>query len=61
LEPAELFHQLLEHRYFLSQQRAEGVPTEEALDDFVSNVLVTQPAERQLAEVGLTPPEEPSP
>jgi hypothetical protein len=39
LEPAELFHELLEHRYYLSMQRGAGVSTEEALADYIEHVL----------------------
>jgi hypothetical protein len=48
LEPAEVFHQLLEHRYLMSERRGKEVRTSEALDDYVANVLSTTPAERQL-------------
>ena len=48
LEPAEVFHHLLEHRYYLSERQGRGVPTSEALDDYVATVLASQPAERQL-------------
>jgi hypothetical protein len=39
LEPAEMFHQLLEHRWFLSQQTSSSVPLAEALTDYIDNVL----------------------
>src|SRR3546814_6338043 len=39
LEPAELFHELLEHRWFLSEQRGEHVGNDEALADYVASVL----------------------
>lgn len=48
LEPAELFHRLLEHRYYLSERRGRGVSTAEALTDFLDTVLTGEPAERQL-------------
>ena len=48
LEPAELFHHLLDHRYYLSERLGRGVTTLEALTDFLANVLTGQPAERQL-------------
>jgi hypothetical protein len=50
LEPAELFHELLEHRWFLSEQRGEHVGNEEALEDYVSSVLGARPAERLVVE-----------
>ena len=46
LEPAELFHELLEHRWFLSEQRGVDVDTDEALEDYLSSVLEQRPAER---------------
>jgi hypothetical protein len=46
LEPAELFHELLEHRWFLSEQRGEDVSNEVALADYLSSVLEERPPER---------------
>jgi hypothetical protein len=48
LEGPEIFHELLEHRYFLSQDRGEEVRNDEALADYVTSVLATQPQERQI-------------
>lgn len=39
LEPAEVFHQLLEHRWFMSQREARDVPLAEALNAYVDEVL----------------------
>ncbi|NQX29797.1 DUF4032 domain-containing protein [Microbacteriaceae bacterium VKM Ac-2854] len=39
LEPAEMFHQLLEHRWFMSQQQARDVPLAEAVTAYVKDVL----------------------
>ncbi|MDI2098750.1 DUF4032 domain-containing protein [Ruicaihuangia caeni] len=39
LEPAELFHQLLDHRWFLSQQQDRDVPLAEALTSYLDSVL----------------------
>jgi hypothetical protein len=39
LEPAEVFHQLLEHRWFMSQQEARDVPLSEALTSYIDGVL----------------------
>ncbi|WBU37845.1 DUF4032 domain-containing protein [Homoserinibacter sp. YIM 151385] len=39
LESAEVFHQLLEHRWFLSQQSGRSIPLAEALTDYIDNVL----------------------
>jgi hypothetical protein len=48
LEPAELFHQLLEHRYLMAERRGAEVRTSEALEDYLAEVLALTPAERQL-------------
>lgn len=48
LEPAELFHEVLEHRYQMSKERGTFVPNEEALADFVEHVLRHRPAEQRI-------------
>jgi hypothetical protein len=39
LEPAEVFHQLLEHRWYLSQAQERDVPLAEALSSYIDEVL----------------------
>ncbi|MGV9194612.1 DUF4032 domain-containing protein [Microbacterium sp. MC2] len=39
LEPAEVFHQVLDHRWFLSQAQGRSVPLAEVLSSYVENVL----------------------
>ena len=39
LEPAEVFHQLLEHRWFMSQHESRDVPLAEALGSYIDDVL----------------------
>jgi hypothetical protein len=39
LEPAEVFHQLLDHRWYLSQNENRDVPLAEAVTSYVDNVL----------------------
>ncbi len=39
LEAAEMFHQLLDHRWYLSQDQARDIPLAEALTSYVDNVL----------------------
>lgn len=39
LEPAEVFHQLLEHRWFLAQQAGHDIPLAEAVSSYVNTVL----------------------
>ncbi len=46
LEPAQIFHEFLEHRWFLSQERRTDVPIEEVIEDYLATVL---PAKRDEA------------
>jgi hypothetical protein len=39
LEPAEVFHQLLEHRWYRSQNEGRNIPLAEALTSYVDTVL----------------------
>jgi hypothetical protein len=39
LEPAEIFHQLLDHRWYLSQNEGRDVPLAEALGSYVDQIL----------------------
>ena len=39
LEPAEVFHQVLEHRWYMSQQQSRDVQLNEAVRDYVETVL----------------------
>ncbi|WP_066040912.1 DUF4032 domain-containing protein [Herbiconiux solani] len=39
LEPAEVFHQLLEHRWFMSQNQSRDVPLAEAVSSYVDTIL----------------------
>jgi Domain of unknown function (DUF4032)/Lipopolysaccharide kinase (Kdo/WaaP) family len=48
LEPAELFHEFLEHRYLLAERLGEDVGNDEALADYLDAVLKGRPKERQL-------------
>ncbi len=52
LQAAELFHQILEHRWFSSEEQGRDVPLEEAIESYVGNVLVGAPDE----QVRLDPP-----
>lgn len=45
LEAPELYHQLLEHRWFLSEQRGTDISLDAALDSYVADVLVDAPDE----------------
>jgi hypothetical protein len=48
LEPAELFHELLEHRWFLSEAEGHEVSNEEALRSLLAGVLPNRPEERTI-------------
>jgi hypothetical protein len=39
LEPAEVFHQLLDHRWFMSQEEGRDVPLAESLTSYINDVL----------------------
>ncbi|UWF77057.1 MULTISPECIES: DUF4032 domain-containing protein [Microbacterium] len=39
LEPAEVFHQVLEHRWYLSQAQGRSVPLAEVLTSYINDVL----------------------
>jgi hypothetical protein len=56
LEPPELFHELLEHRYYLSEQAGHEVTNEVALASYLQSVLRFRREERVLlAEQGGAP------
>lgn len=46
LDAAELYHQVLEHRWFLSERAGGDVGMEETVSSYVSNVLAHAPAEQ---------------
>ncbi|MGM7669593.1 DUF4032 domain-containing protein [Microbacterium sp. A93] len=52
LEPAEVMHQLLEHRWYLSENQSRSVPLPEALQSYVQTVL---PLRRDEDAVALHP------
>ena len=39
LEPAEIFHQVLEHRWYMAENEQRGIPLLEAVQSYVTNVL----------------------
>ncbi|MGI9029562.1 MAG: DUF4032 domain-containing protein [Ilumatobacteraceae bacterium] len=46
LQAAELYHQILEHRWFLSEHEHRDVPMEEAISSYVGNILEPAPDEQ---------------
>jgi hypothetical protein len=57
LEPAELFHEILEHRWFLSEAAGQDVGMDAAVRSYADNVLQHAPSERKVlpTETGETP------
>jgi hypothetical protein len=51
LPAAEVFHQVLEHRWFLSEKAGKDVGIDEAVRAYVASVLPKQPPERVVIEV----------
>src|SRR6188472_360160 len=45
LEPAELYHEMLEHRWFLSEQARAEIPLDDAAQAYVKTVLHRLPSE----------------
>ena len=45
LEPAELFHEVLEHRWYLSERVGHDVSLKQVVADYVENVLPNKPDE----------------
>jgi hypothetical protein len=46
LEPAEVFHEVLEHRWFASERAGREVPLDEAAQSYVHTVLGSRPDEK---------------
>lgn len=51
LEPAELFHEVLEHRWYMSERAGHDIPIEDALADYVATVLPGKPDEMSVVGV----------
>ena len=50
LEPAEVFHQVLEHRWYISENAGHDISLSEAVDSYVKNVLSKRRDEESLIE-----------
>ena len=48
LEPPEFFHEVLEHKWFLSEERGVDVSLDDTVRDYILNVLVHRPDEKSL-------------
>lgn len=51
LEPAEVFHEVLEHRWYMSERAGHDVPIREAIDDYIATVLPGKPEEKAVLGV----------
>ncbi|MBO0610958.1 DUF4032 domain-containing protein [Myceligenerans salitolerans] len=58
LEPAQIFHELLDHRWYASERAGRDIPLPEAVASYVENVLRHRPDEKSL--LGLPPGEQPA-
>ena len=54
LEPAELFHEVLEHRWYLAERAQHDIPIDQALDDYLASVLPGKPDERAVLGIDTT-------
>jgi hypothetical protein len=45
LEPAQMFHEVLEHRWFMGERLQRDISLNEAAEDYVAQVLATKPDE----------------
>jgi hypothetical protein len=54
LEPAEIYHQVLEHRWYMSEEQSRDVPIEEAVHAYINDILRF----RREEEAYLSPPTE---
>ena len=53
LEPAEVFHEVLEHRWFLSEAAGREVVMDEATESYMTTVLRFRPDEQAVLEPDL--------
>ena len=51
LESAEVFHEVLEHRWYMSERAGHDTPIGEALRDYVATVLPAKPEEKAVLGV----------
>ena len=50
LEPAEIFHEILVHRWYLSENAGQEVDIFESARSYIENVLAEKPEERVTAD-----------
>lgn len=53
LEPGQIFHEFLDHRWFMAQDAGRDVPLEDVIQSYVSNILPTKRDEALLFDPAL--------
>ncbi|WP_114201662.1 DUF4032 domain-containing protein [Janibacter anophelis] len=48
LEPAEIFHEVLEHRWYMAERVGHDVPIEDAIAEYLREVLPSKPDEQSV-------------
>ncbi len=56
LEAAEIFHQLLEHRWYKSEETGENITLMDVLDDYLAVLAKAPPEKRRLDDLALVEP-----
>jgi hypothetical protein len=51
LEPAELFHEVLEHRWYMAERAGHDISIDDAIANYVHHVLPSKPDERSILGV----------
>jgi len=51
LEPAQVFHEVLEHRWYMAERAKHDIPLTEAVADYLSSVLPAKPDEMSVVGV----------
>jgi hypothetical protein len=59
LEPAEIFHEILEHRWFLSEKAGRDVGTSAAAKSYITGVLPQTPSTLTVLPGGIATPGDP--
>lgn len=54
LEPAEIFHEVLEHRWYMAEKAQHDIGIFDALEDYLATILATRPDEDTIVGVDTT-------
>ena len=60
LQPAQIFHEVLEHRWFMSEKAGHHVHTRKAVKDYIRTQLAARPDEQVVLPMPLTTPVDPA-